>query len=47
MLAYADAITAAAGWIRKEYYGDSNNLWEHDLGVAHVDAALKVYADVC
>ena len=25
-------------WIRKEYYGDSNNLFEHDLGVAHSDA---------
>ena len=25
----------------QEYYGDSNNLWEHDLSVAHADAALK------
>ena len=35
------AVSTAAGWIRKEYYGDSNNLWDHDLGVAHVDATLK------
>ena len=37
----AVAVASVAGWIRKEYYGDSNNLFDHDLGVAHADAALK------
>ena len=39
--ARAHTHTHTAGWIRKEYYGDSNNLWEHDISVAHADAALR------
>jgi len=35
------AVVTAAGWMRKEYYGDSNVLFEHDICTSYVDAQLK------
>ena len=37
----AIGIVVAAGWIRKEEYGDSNRFFLHDIGHAHVDPGLK------
>ena len=34
-------VMSAAGWIRKEYYGDSNRFFVHDIGRGHIDASLK------
>jgi hypothetical protein len=34
-------VISAAGWIRKEYYGDSNKFFVHDIGHSHIDSSLK------
>ena len=34
-------VMSAAGWIRKEYYGDSNRFFIHDIGHSHIDSSLK------
>lgn len=43
----AIAVVSAAGWIRKEYYGDSNRFFVHDVGHAHVDPSLKSVLEAC
>ena len=34
-------VSAQAGWIKKEYYGDSNVLFDHDIADSHTDAILR------
>jgi len=34
-------VVSAAGWIRKEYYGDSNRFFIHDIGHSFIDSSLK------
>ena len=40
-------VVSAAGWIRKEYYGDSNRFFVHDIGHSHIDASLKDILESC
>jgi len=35
------AVASAAGWIKKEHYGDSNRFFVHDVGGSYVDPKLK------
>ena len=42
------AAAPAAGWFRKENYGDSNTFFSmHDIGTAHAEPALKAVLEAC
>eukprot|EP00026_Physarum_polycephalum_P002049 Phypoly_transcript_02053.p1 GENE.Phypoly_transcript_02053~~Phypoly_transcript_02053.p1 ORF type:complete len:900 (+),score=110.07 Phypoly_transcript_02053:31-2730(+) len=34
-------VSAQAGWIKKEYYGDSNVLFDHDIADSYTDAIMR------
>ncbi|XP_032222386.1 uncharacterized secreted protein ARB_06907 isoform X1 [Nematostella vectensis] len=41
------ALISAAGWIRKEDYGDSNLFFRHDVSTSHVDPIVKSLMESC
>lgn len=41
------ALISAAGWIRKEDYGDSNLFFRHDVSTSHVDPIVKAIMEAC
>ena len=41
------AVISAAGWIKKEDYGDSNLFFRHDVSTSHSDPALKSIMEAC
>ena len=44
---HAIALISAAGWIKKENYGDSNLFFRHDIGTSHTSPEVKVILEAC
>ena len=43
----AIGVISAAGWLKKEDYGDSNLFYRHDISISHTDPAVKVIQEAC
>ena len=41
------ALVSAAGWIKKEDYGDSNLFFRHDISTSHTSPAVKAILEAC
>ena len=44
---HALALVSAAGWIKKEDYGDSNLFFRHDISTSHTSPAIKGILEAC
>ena len=44
---HALALVSAAGWIKKEDYGDSNLFFRHDISTSHTSPAVKAILEAC
>ena len=44
---HALALVSAAGWIKKEDYGDSNLFFRHDISASHTSPAVKAILEAC
>ena len=41
------ALVSAAGWIKKEDYGDSNLFFRHDISTSHTSPSVKSILEAC
>ena len=41
------AVISAAGWLKKEDYGDSNLFYAYDVAVSHTEPAIKMIQEAC
>ena len=41
------AVVSAAGWIKKEDYGESNLFFRHDISTSHTSPAVKGILEAC
>lgn len=41
------ALVSAAGWIKKEDYGDSNLFFRHDISTSHTPPEVKAILEAC
>lgn len=41
------AVVSAAGWIKKEDYGESNLFFRHDISTSHTSPAVKGILETC
>lgn len=41
------ALVSAAGWIKKEDYGDSNLFFRHDISTSHTPPEVKTILEAC
>lgn len=44
---HALAVISAAGWIKKEDYGESNLFFRHDISTSHTSPAVKGILEAC
>ena len=44
---HALALISAAGWIKKEDYGESNLFFRHDISTSHTSPAVKGILEAC
>ncbi|XP_078345602.1 uncharacterized protein LOC144631097 isoform X1 [Oculina patagonica] len=44
---HALALVSAAGWIKKEDYGESNLFFRHDISTSHTSPAVKGILEAC